>query len=540
MDAGIYSRQLFCITSQNCSGFASWLYGWRMKKHTLESSCALPPYEDGLLSDTDDPGAHVCMLRNGNIITLRTDPLGNCMLWLYRKSSFWAVSNSYHLLARSLREDYGQQLHINDGWAAQLLLCYASPFIFGESLCSEIQMLPADALLKIDLEKRALQITYPSIPVNRVSLLSEEGVAIVDKWINIWTGFIKAYLAAGIPMATDISGGYDSRIGLGLLLAANADMDSCGLQCNDSGGDLEIALELSRKMNFKLNRSARRYFRINPEQSYNRYLFSRRGLDTGNIKGDVALPELNIRLTGFSGELHRASWYETPGDISLIYTDKFGGKLHQQALQAFWRNWKKLTSNPLRNFGKALSEKELMVHFYELSKRRLHFGSGAMECLLGNMIILQPLSHPLLYRIHQHDCPGRDTLFAFIMTRIGGMANSVPYENNKTFSTACWNTARDLDKKYPFHPQHIVPEQPAAIRGKPIKFDEYDGTEGLQDFLRAEIYDNIDIFASSYPEIITNYVLQTNNFTHGNVPHVAAIIDIIGKYGKYNNADIKL
>lgn len=527
-----FQQRFFCLTSESCTDATSRLYGWRLANGEIQADCALAPGE-GRLASGDAQGAHVRLLRTGDTLTVETDRAGNALLWLFRKEDFWAVSNSFYLLVRTLRQNTGMGLSLDEEYAAHLLLLYNSPFMEARSLCREIALLPATATLHIDLAGRTLQ-TVERAPTEKVSLLSEDGVALVDRWIDTWSGLLRGVCQARIPLHVDVTGGFDSRVALALLLASGVRLDDIGFIASGhaQSQDMKIAEKLAKTAGFPLNAQPRSmrggpplYLRTRPEDAFLCHAHTLRALDTGSMMASCFSPRIRLRMGGYSGEVHRAAWALSPdGFIRKHLTHKFGEHLRNTAIRAFLGAWRGVEATMPGSAGG--DEREVLVRLYARSRRRLHFGSAANENALGNVFLLQPLADPLLGRLHQHEAPNRDTLFAFIMERIGARIKNIPYENGKSFLPGSVEAARTLNADFPRR-RGARDSHPVSMRARPLEFEEYSGSMGLNQVLKQELLGKLPRFANSFPRLIADYARTAENCLHGNVPHIAPIADFL-------------
>lgn len=530
MDIGEFSRQYFCITAENYENFSPWLYGWRLKNDLLQANCALGSDEDGILSELDDPGNHICLCKQGDgCLRLTGDPVGNSMLWLYRKGNFWAISNSWWLLETTLRYEYNRELTLNTGFAAQLLLRGASPLLAGESLANEISLLPPGTEVLVDIHSGDLDIKFPPVAEERIDLLSEEGVGIVDKWINKWFGLVRAYIDTGVTFITHVTGGFDSRNGLALVLGSGADV--ANVRFYSSGDDdLPIARQLAARAGFTVKEPyAPEFYTTDPEIVLQRYNLTRGALNTWRCGGEESgWASVAVSMSGLSGELHRGWWARSPLEFyQWEYTNKFGLEIQLVAQRAFVK--KLYDMEPLYKGGYydlCRHPQNFMLEIYRLTRHRFHFGTASSQTLLTNNIVLQPLADPLLLKLHQDNCPDYDTLFAFIMERIGKGLRYIPHDNGRKFSEEAIVAARKLNRSFPFRNDNF-PHRSIEIDHKPIVYDKYSGNYDSTDLLRFQIKKCLPIFSRAYPSVIAREALEAEKIYLTSGPHIPLVSEYL-------------
>jgi hypothetical protein len=131
-------------------------------------------------------GIYIMIRKIGEEIKINQDFYGSFGLYIYENKStgFFALSNSFLLLEEylvgkqnfTLNKDFSDNLIISD-------LC--SPSIY-ETMVNEITLIPANSFVMLNVKKKTFKIHYIDYKENSVPLESQEGLKIIDKWVDNW------------------------------------------------------------------------------------------------------------------------------------------------------------------------------------------------------------------------------------------------------------------------------------------------------------------------------------------------------------------
>lgn len=231
----MYPKPLY-ICSWNSSLLEEQLYGYAylgfdaiiqgsagLKKYKNEQALAyLNPDEFGegrflVVLETPDSG-FVC----------RTDDFGQETLFLYRSGDEWAISNSFMFLVEEVRAS-GRNMTVRSDVLKTFLI--ANQSLFGGQLMShdtpidEIKLVPIDE--EVVLERGGFGEQPSMSCVTRVAKRDEYQIDESNyrdhlaKYVSLWGGRFRSLSDSGVEhMEFDLSGGYDTRLCLSLILAS--------------------------------------------------------------------------------------------------------------------------------------------------------------------------------------------------------------------------------------------------------------------------------------------------------------------------------
>ena len=126
------------------------------------------------------------------------------------------MSNSFLLLEEYLSGKYN--LSFNKDFADNFIISeLCSPSIH-ETLIKEIIKLVPNAFIIININLKKLTINYKNQEDNTVPLESEEGLKLIDNWVNKWAYIFRSLKKKTDNISCDLSGGFDTRIVLSIML----------------------------------------------------------------------------------------------------------------------------------------------------------------------------------------------------------------------------------------------------------------------------------------------------------------------------------
>lgn len=96
---------------------------------------------------------------------------------------------------------------------------------YSSTLCSQINILPANSEINIYVDKRTCYINTNKILLPNLDIYSEEALELIDHWINKWASLIQNLQLQNLFTEIDVTGGFDSRITLSLALTSDIDLE---------------------------------------------------------------------------------------------------------------------------------------------------------------------------------------------------------------------------------------------------------------------------------------------------------------------------
>lgn len=148
----------------------------------------------------------------------------------------------------SLNKDFSDNFAVSS-------LC--TPSIY-ETMIKEITKIPSNSYIIINMKSNSFLIKTIDYKENTIPFETEEGLKIIDKWIDKWGYIIRSLNNKINNIASNLSGGFDTRVILSILLNSGINLNNILInsatdkkRCHDE--DFKIATNISLKYGFKLN-----------------------------------------------------------------------------------------------------------------------------------------------------------------------------------------------------------------------------------------------------------------------------------------------
>ncbi len=133
----------------------------------------------------------------------------------------------------TLNKDFADNLIISS-------LCSPSTY---ETLIKEIIKIPPNSYVIINIEQRKYEINYIDQRQNTIPFESEEGLKIIDKWVDKWGYILRSLKKQTDNVSMDLSGGFDTRMVLSLLLNSGVNLNDILIKSMESmKEDFKIAI----------------------------------------------------------------------------------------------------------------------------------------------------------------------------------------------------------------------------------------------------------------------------------------------------------
>jgi len=389
-------------------------------------------------------------------IRINQDFYGGFGLYIYenKNTEYFALSNSFLLLEEYLIGK--QNFTLNKDFSDNLAISYLCTASLYETMINEIMLIPSNAYIVLNIKKRTFKIHYIDYKENSIPFESEEGLKIIDKWVDKWSYIFHSLKEKTNNIMLDLSGGFDTRTVLAILLNSGIDMN--GIFVNSKNDtlytheqDFKIASIISKKFRFKLNN----------------LLLDKNGINL-SIKDSIFLT-IYTKL-GFHKEFYiQTKFYSKPifhftgsGGESVrrhhhVPIKKYIENLCSQAKlvnvnsEEFYNSSMRLCHRSidlLKKIKKYKNDYEISADFFYKGEIRQHYGKAALELFLANQYTLHPLIDPDINRIRldikknsAHD------LVAYIYTRFAHDLIYIPFERKRQLNEKSIKKAEKLNKK---------------------------------------------------------------------------------------------
>ena len=278
---------------------------------------------------------------------------------------------------------------------------------------------------------------------------------IIDSWVDKW-GYILRSLKKKTYFSADLSGGFDTRVVLSILLNSGIDLDELIINssndkkhCHEE--DFKIASNISTKFGFKLNK----YYikshgtKLNAQDALLCTIYTKLGFHKEFYTSTLFYTKPRFHVPGSGGEILR----EYPNEPIEKYVDKIAsqGKQIKSYEEEFYNSSIRLCERSLsliKNKKTYYSSHEISSVFYAMGRNRNHFGKASIESYLLNVYMLQPLIDPEIRKIRFSENHPND-LIAYIYTRFAHDLIIFPFEGKRVLGYKSIIKAEQLNKKLP-------------------------------------------------------------------------------------------
>ncbi len=455
------NREFFIIDSLNLHKVSTRLYGF-----ALVNCLPVTSAEDLAGEMPTGDGAYVYVHADAHKITVMQDFIGSYGLYLYQDGDYFALSNSFFRLVEHIKGTH--PITLNRDYATAFLpvgLCAVS---FSDTMVNEIRLLGRNTVIEIPLDSGVPELGSIDYLENTLELSSAEGIALLDSWYEKWTGMIRNLAAATTNIQVDLSGGFDSRIILSLLLGSGIDMkkvfvNSIKDELHTHREDYEIASAIADHYDFPLNNHS---FRVNKQRFYTQQevldisYYLKLGFHKQMYYRIHCLENSHHYFGGSGGECVRDYWNTSEEEYieSEVRRCKSAYGMTDPAHTEAVRRHLRKTFDELRrkysDLGRPIPEEDLSLNLYRETRCRNHFGKDVLENMFGNSFKYTPLLDPQLHRLKLTDshCKDRNLLMALILARYNPDLLEFKFDSGRFIDPATIVYAKTLSGKYPYCP----------------------------------------------------------------------------------------
>ena len=416
--------------------------------------------EDAIPAHPSRTGIFVLIENDGSTVRISQDAMGSYGLYLYRDNGYFALSNSFFVLAEHL----AGKLTLDRRYARALVFSKYVPHIDQRTLAQKVQRLRSFEYIEIEGATGKLSVMSREFLFEDIEATSDRGIELIDRWYWRWVALFRDLAGKGFPLRADLSGGFDTRIILSMLVHANIDLTTIEFYSHENvllpkdTEDLSIAKHIAHDLGIALNEevyqekgigklevdesiSSVRYSSL-PDSIVNKYPSARYEIPVAHIKGIGStikghyFKNLNqaIRETfdRSLSSIFKSNWNGFPVRI----LQRIGNRLHLGTRNSIaWEldkgvreEWPSILH--ARGFDEGTSDLIQMSLLCELiicermdMKKALDFMAGKNERQIT------PFLDPEIMRIYH--CPFKNDIWSLaylILDRFGGSLSGYPFQ----------------------------------------------------------------------------------------------------------------
>ena len=454
-------KEFFLIDSDNLKQVRPKFYGYSIQNTGIYE-------EDNLTAEAidalDGRGCYVYVEVKDDKITIKQDLNGSWGIYLFRHDDYFALSNSFFRLLDHIKFKY--PLTINRDYCHHLLISVLVSHTYSETAVNEIQLIERNAIVHIDTKCKTLETEMINYKEHTLSLDSAEGIATLDCWVELWGKIFHGVAQHTKFISTDLSGGFDSRISLLLLLHSGIDCNR--LQINSIiskfhtyAEDYEIASNIATHYNLKLNQPL-------PKKTFLNYSLSDvLTMDLYQQQTVKKYPSVSLRqkyldklysVTGSAGEIIRGNWLrfnQSPKEFIKSQEDKLSSyslSLSRELSRAT-RVIFEAAFRTIKDKYKIEDEDShyLVQYLYQDTRCRNHFGKNMAGSYLRNIIELSPALDPIVrtLKLETEDCPDPKLLMALLFARYDPDLLTFPFDSKRFIAPETIEHAKKINERFP-------------------------------------------------------------------------------------------
>ena len=490
-------EEFFLIESEKLDEVKTVLYGFCIQQDGIFEQFDI---EQGMRLNPSGQGVYVYIEREGDRISIWQDFNGSWGIYLFKQKDKFILSNSFLRLLDYVKCNY--EISLNEDYAKHFVISGLCSVAYSETMINEIQVLPKNAVIEINVKSKAFILNYVDYKENTVELDSEKGIQILDNWFFRWTNVIKSIKAQTNNLQIALSGGFDSRITFMLALKSGIDLNEVRInsikdELHTHSEDYEIASEIADYYQFKLNGGNFRTDAINytMEDIVNISFYTKLSFHKQMYYKTKKYIHRRFMIPGSAGECIRSYW-----DLDIAQMKKAQMKNASSLSRGIVEDLKKSQFKIMDNAFDIIGEKyklkdakstDFSLNLYRDTRCRNHFGKGFVEDYFANVFSLAPLLDPELHMLKLSDeaCTDKNLLMALIYSRYCPKLLDFKFEGGREIKRTTIDYAKEINHKYPFLEQEI------KIFNKKMK-------------LKLECVENADSHEAKSIEQVNDYVTE--------------------------------
>ena len=355
------------------------------------------------------------------------------------------------------------KLTLNRDYANHFFIIGLASISCTQTPINEINILPRNSEVHIDIASRDLKVEYVNYHENTVPLNSREGLNILDSWFVRWTRLFRNIYSHTHNIKIDLSGGMDSRLNFALFLNSGIDLNRVCINSNKSKKVLEdykIASEIVEHFGLTLNNQENftgGQLNFSLEDSINISLYTGLAVHKQLQFIRQKCEDFVYHISGDYGEVIKGYYEDSFDDFikKILYRSRFFARQVRDDINS---SMKKVLSLTLERVSKEMNINvenfsEIKLQLYRDARGRFHFGTANAARFMANVFVLCPLIDcelqklKLNFAIEEHK--KEHLLTALIYTRYCPELLKFNFANGKTIDNATIAAAEKISAEFP-------------------------------------------------------------------------------------------
>ena len=459
-NSDIIKENFFIIDSNNLRNVQSHMYGFSVSKDGFFTDNYYKKIKNYKIPENE--GVYIMIKKNKNEIIIYQDFYGSIGIYLYenKKTGYFAISNSFLLLEEHLIGKHNFTL--NKDFADDFIIEKLTTPSISETLVKEIIKLPANGFITIDIIKKTFKFNNVDYKENTIPLDSKEGLEIIDKWADKWGFIIRSLYKLTDNIMFDLSGGFDSRLVLAILLNSGVNINDISINSNNDtlhvhDEDFKIATNISSMYGFKLNafKLDKKGAEFNTKDSIFCTIYSKMGFQKEFYIKKKFLNRPHFHFTGLGGGIIRGF----PGNSLEKYIESLSSnskniKNHQKDFHDATLRLINRSVELLKQKKKYKNEYEISTDLYFNGRGRVHYGTAGYESFIANIFKISPLLDSQLYKIKINIKDGLAfDIPAYIYVRFAHNLINIPFQGKRILNPESIKRAEILNNKFGSEPK---------------------------------------------------------------------------------------
>lgn len=452
----LVEENFFIIESNNLEEIDSHMYGFSISEKGILTDNYFKNV--GYNEEVDPRGTYILIRRKGNIIRIEQDYYGSFGIFTYKNedTGYFALSNSFLLLVEKLLGKY--TMTFNKDFSDSFIISGYASFSTYETLIKEINKIEPNSFITINIIQKKYEIEYIDQKQNTIPFESQEGLKLIDKWVDRWGYIIRSLNKKTNSISMDLSGGFDTRTTFSVLYNSGIDLNNIYIKSFTDSlhthiEDFKIATNISSKFGFKLNQNQLDDSCIiwDLKNSLDCTMYTKLGFHKQYYFKTKFFNKPRFYFNGAWGEMLRG--YPNIKIKNYIENIISKAEIIKGSENEFYNSSKRFINrsiNMIKNEKQNNSDYELSMKLFLRSLGIYHFGKASIESFIANIYQLPPLADPDLKKLNMnfneqtyHD------LIAYIYVRFAYDLIYISFDSKRYLNKASIEKAEELNKKIP-------------------------------------------------------------------------------------------